>query len=300
MHRLSGPDTRRLIYVSANPFLSQYGVVTLVSFAVLRETYPPTLLKRKAARLRKETGNPNYRSKLEGDGSPREIFVTAIIRPMKMLVALPPVTIMCCYIAIIYGILYILFTTFTFVYVDIYGFNSRGAGLSFIAGGVGNILGLIFTGFLSDRIIQNKQAKGLTPQPEDRLNLIITVPGALLLPLGLMMYGWTAEKHVHWIAPMIGTGLQGFGMMGLFMSVQAYLVDAYSAHAASVTAANAVLRSILGAILPLFGLEVYDSLGLGWGNTLLGLILLGMAPVPWAFGKFGDRIRNNPKFQRPF
>lgn len=226
--------------------------------------------------------------------------MSAIIRPMKMLLLLPPVTVMCCYVAIVYGLLYLLFTTFTFVYEDIYGFNSRSAGLSFIAGGVGNILGLLFTGFLSDRIIGNKKSHGTSPRAEDRLNLIITVPSAILLPLGLIMYGWTADKGVHWIAPMIGTGIMGFGMMGIYMSVQTYLVDAYSAHAASVTAANAVLRSVLGAVVPLFGLELYDALGLGWGNTLLGLILVALAPVLWAFSVFGERIRNNPKFERSF
>lgn len=219
---------------------------------------------------------------------------------MKMLFVLPPVTVMCCYVAIVYGILYLLFTTFTFVYHDIYGFNSRSAGLSFIAGGVGNILGLLFTGFTSDRIIKNKQSRGPEPQAEDRLNFIITVPSAILLPLGLIMYGWTADKGVHWIAPMIGTGILGFGMMGIYMSVQTYLVDAYPAHAASVTAANAVLRSVLGAVVPLFGLELYDALGLGWGNTLLGLILVVLAPVLWAFAAFGEQIRNNPKFKRSF
>ena len=226
--------------------------------------------------------------------------MAAIIRPIKMLFFLPPVTVMCCYIAITYGLLYLLFTTFTFVYQDIYGFNSRSAGLSFIAGGVGNILGLLLTGVLSDRIIKGKQAKGETPQAEDRLNYAITVPSAILLPMGLIIYGWTAEKHVHWIAPMIGTGVMGFGMMGVYMSVQVYLVDAYSAHAASVTAANAVLRSILGAVIPLFGLELYDALGLGWGNTLLGLILLALAPVLWTFAKIGGRIRNSPRFKRSF
>ncbi|KAL1980636.1 hypothetical protein VTN96DRAFT_3887 [Rasamsonia emersonii] len=40
------------------------GVATIVCFLVLRETYAPVLLERKAARLRKETGNPAYQSRL--------------------------------------------------------------------------------------------------------------------------------------------------------------------------------------------------------------------------------------------
>ncbi|KAH8669064.1 major facilitator superfamily domain-containing protein, partial [Xylariales sp. PMI_506] len=267
------------------------GLATLLSFFVLRETYPPELLERKAARLRKETGNDRYQSKLKKQGTPKQLFFEAIVRPTRMFCFSPIVMSLCTYIAVLYGFLYILFTTFTFVYEDNYGFSSEGSGLSFIAGGIGNLLGLASTGIVSDRIMQRKKARGETPQPEDRLSLLITVPAATMLPLGLIMYGWTADKHVHWIAPMIGTAIMGYGMMGVFMSVQTYLVDTYTSYAASVTAANGVLRSLLGACLPLIGLQLYDALGLGWGNTLLGLILVVLAPVLWIFAKMGGRIR---------
>jgi MFS family permease len=148
--------------------------------------------------------------------------------------------------------------------------------------------------------MRRKKERGETPQPEDRLSLIITVPAAILLPVGLIMYGWTADAKVHWIAPMIGTAIMGAGMMALFMSIQTYLIDSYSKHAASVTAANGVLRSVLGAVLPLVGLQLYDALGLGWGNTLLGLILAVLAPVTWIFSRYGQRIRESSKFKQEF
>lgn len=79
--------------------------------------------------------------------------------------------------------------------------------------------------------------------------------------------------------------------------VQNYLLDTYPLYAASVTAAMAVLRSLLGALLPLGGLEMYNALGLGWGNSLLGFISLALIPIPIAFFIFGERIRGrfNPK-----
>ncbi|KAJ9142407.1 MFS general substrate transporter [Pleurostoma richardsiae] len=276
------------------------GAATVASFIILRETYAPILLERKAARIRKDTGCLAYQSRLKKKGTPKETFLTAIVRPARMFIFSPIVTVSCIYIATLYGFLYILFTTFTFVYEDIYGFNARGAGLSFIAGGVGNVLGLGFVGFLSDRTILRHKAQGRDPRPEDRLDPLLTVPSALSLPVGLIMYGWTAAKHVHWIAPMIGTGIMGFGMIGILMIIQTYLVDSYSSYAASVTAANTVLRSLLGALLPLCGLQLYDALGIGWGNTLLGLIMLGLAPVSWLLGKYGERIRKSPKFQKDF
>lgn len=207
---------------------------------------------------------------------------------------------MCMYIAVVYGFLYILYTTFTFVYEDAYGFGSAGAGLSFVASGIGNILGLAYVGILSDGLVKRRTARNLEHDPERRIHPVISVPSTLTLALGLILYGWTAEKRLHWIVPMMGTGIMGFGMIGIFMSVQTYLVDVYKPYAASVTAANAVLRSLLGALLPLCGLHLYDSLGLGWGNTLLGVIALILAPVPWWFYLYGGRIRQSPTFRSDF
>jgi hypothetical protein len=75
------------------------------------------------------------------------------------------------------------------------------------------------------------------------------------------------------------------------MPIQTYLVDAFTLYAASAIAAATILRSILGAVVPLGGLKMYEVMGLGWGNTFLGLVTLVLAPVPWIFWKYGERIR---------
>lgn len=128
--------------------------------------------------------------------------------------------------------------------------------------------------------------------PEDRLSFIITLPGSLTFPLGLFLYGWSAEKEWHWIIPQIGTGITGFGSIIVFTAVQTYLIDAFEARwAASVIGANAVLRGIAGAVIPLAGLRLYDELGWGWGNSLLGFVSLGLAPLPVLLGVFGGKVR---------
>jgi hypothetical protein len=137
--------------------------------------------------------------------------------------------------------------------------------------------------------------------------------GAVLVPSALFVYGWTADYQVHWIAPIIGTALLGAGMFTTFVSLptlvvgwrwrslandmqmpcQTYLVDAYTIYAASVTASATVLRSLVGALLPLAGNAMYDALGVGWGTSLLGFISVAFIPVPLIFWKFGERIRES-------
>jgi uncharacterized protein YqgC (DUF456 family) len=124
------------------------------------------------------------------------------------------------------------------------------------------------------------------------------IPGSLFIPIGLFWYGWSAEKQLHWIMPIVGTGWMAFGMLASFLPIQTYLVDAFSEHAASVTAS--MTSSIIGAFLPLAGPAMYARLGLGWGNSMLGFIALAMLPLPVVFYCYGKRIRTYPMFKVTF
>jgi MFS family permease len=268
-----------------------------MSFIFMRETYEPTLLARRAARLRKETNNPSLRSKFDlTNQTTRDVFLQAIVRPSKMLFLSPIVFSLSLYMGVVYGYLYLLFTTLTLVFQNQYGFSSGNVGLTFLGIGVGSMLGLVIFGLVSDLIVKrmSKRGKG-EMKPEYRLPPLI--PGSLLVPMGLLLYGWTAEKGDHFILPILGTMFVGLGLMAAFMPINLYLVDAYTIHAASAIAASTVLRSLAGAFLPLVGPKMYEALGLGWGNSLLAFIALAMSPATWVFFRYGERIRKSRRFQ---
>lgn len=70
------------------------------------------------------------------------------------------------------------------------------------------------------------------------------------------------------------------------------MVDAFTTYAASALAANAVLRSIFGAVLPLVGQKMYERLGLGWGNSILAFVALIMCPFTWILYRKGEYMRS--------
>ncbi|KAI6299770.1 hypothetical protein MCOR07_003730 [Pyricularia oryzae] len=268
------------------------GVMTIASFIILRETYPAVLLARKAARLRKHTNNPNYRSRLASAVSPAHLFVKSIVRPTRLLLFCPMVTILCTYVAIVYGTLYLLWSTYSFVFGEVYGFSPLATGLVFLPGGIATLLGPPYVAYFSDRTIKRRTKAGYEVTPEDRLPPVISLPGTVLFPAGLLIYGWAVEYGVHWAVPMLGTAVSGFASIPIFIGVQTYLIDAFEEYAASAVAANAVLRGLVGALLPLSGLALYRSLGWGWGNTLLAFLAVLFGPVPVLFGgKYGAMIR---------
>ena len=69
------------------------------------------------------------------------------------------------------------------------------------------------------------------------------------------------------------------------------MIDSFTLYAASALAANTVLRSVFGAVLPLCGLRMYEALGLGWGNSLLGFIAVAAIPVAYLMIKYGEVLR---------
>jgi hypothetical protein len=182
----------------------------------LSETYPPVLLERKAAALRKSTGNPHYRSILERDLPHRELFKRTIFRPLRMLVS-PIVFLLSLYMAFVYGLLYLLFTTISEVFVSIYGFSQGISGLAFLGLGFGMMAGLVAFGIVSDKLLKSMTAKnGGEMKPEYRFPPMFLA--GVLIPAGFFIYGWTARYAVQWVVPIIGTAFVGAGLIGSFVS----------------------------------------------------------------------------------
>lgn len=118
-----------------------------------------------------------------------------------------------------------------------------------------------------------------------------------LIPIGIFIYGWTAEFHTHWIAPNIGTCIFTAGTMIAMQCLQTYVIDTYTRYAASAMSAVNTLRSLCGFVFPLFATQMYKALGLGWGNSLLGFLSIAIGwPVPLLLWKYGPRLRAKSPF----
>lgn len=75
-----------------------------------------------------------------------------------------------------------------------------------------------------------------------------------------------------------------------------YLIDAYTIYAASVLAANSVLRSLFGAAFPLFTTQMYNKLGIHWASSIPAFLALACVPFPFLFYKYGEKIREKCKY----
>lgn len=273
--------------------LAILGGLSLVGgLIVLRETHEATLLRRKAARLREVTGNESYtvasRVNKTGNLSPLAFVGRAVMRPTKMLIFSPIVLCASLYNAVVFGLMFLLFDTFPQVFAETYNFSPGIQGLAYLGFGFGTLLSMVITTKYSDRLM--RQATDTKARPELRLKLMMYFSPAI--PVGFFWYGWAAQTRTHWIVPILGTFVIGFGSLFVMLTTQIYLVDVFDAQAAaSALSAALITRILFGTFLPFCATPLYARLGLGWGNSLLAFLVLGLSPVPFVFYRFGSGLR---------
>jgi MFS family permease len=98
-----------------------------------------------------------------------------------MLILSPIVLALSVFTAVVYGYLYLLFTTITEVFYEEYSFSQGTVGLTYLGIGIGNLVGVLLFAIVSDRIMKKKSASG-EMKPEYRLPPMI--PGAFAIPVG--------------------------------------------------------------------------------------------------------------------
>ncbi|KAJ7591012.1 MFS polyamine transporter [Mycena floridula] len=278
-------------------------IVQVAGLFLLKESYAPLLLERKAARIRatmdQEKGDLRpVRTKFEGaDRRWQTLFSKAMIRPFALFIQEPIIQIIGIYMALVYGIFYLFLTTLPTIFTDVYHESPGIGGLNYLALGIG------LTGFsqvnaryMDKLYVYLKNKNGNVGRPEFRVPAM--VPGSILLPVGLLMSGWSAENKVHWIVTDIGIALVGGSIILVFQSMQTYVVDSYTLYAASALAAVSTLRAIAGFGFPLFAPAMYQSLGYGKGNTVLAAaaIILG-CPAPFLFWRYGEAARMRSRYK---
>ncbi|KAL4974504.1 major facilitator superfamily domain-containing protein [Aspergillus desertorum] len=273
---------------------------TLLAMLVLfvPETYHPVLLKRKAVKLRKETGDKRWIAPIEKmDRSIAQTVLKSLYRPILLLTLEPMCLNLCIFSAILLGILYLFFGAFQLVFGNTYGMELYQRGLCFLGMFVGMSFAIASDPFWRRiyRTLEKKAGKvGEDFQPEWRLPPAIA--GGPLVTIGLFIFAWTIYPHVHWIVPIIGSGFFGAGTVLVYSGVFTFLVDAYPTYAASALSANSFARSSFGGIFPLFGIQMYNRLGYHWATSLLAFLTLVMAPFPYLFFRFGKSIRKKSRF----
>ncbi|KIV96947.1 hypothetical protein, variant 1 [Exophiala mesophila] len=195
-----------------------FAVVGLTYFC-MPEMYPPVLLKWKAQRLRKETGNnklyhPQERIKVDV----KSIVTKQLSRPLIMLITEPMVTCIAFYASFVYAILYLTLAIFPVVFADQRGWSPVISSLPFLGLFAGVICALGINLGNQPRYIRKCRAAQGKPVPEARLPPLAV--GSILMVIGLFWFAWTAAPQHHWILPVVATVFVGAGFNVIFQQCE--------------------------------------------------------------------------------
>lgn len=258
-----------------------------------RETYAPILRRKRAKKL-----------KIPLPPSPPvwaqvKLFVTvALIRPVHMLFTEPIVAFICLYVACEFATLFCFFASVPFVFGGIYHFGPEDVGLVYISIIVGCLIGFC-TIVICDLCFYRPQVARHPPnQVPPEYRLFPAMIGSVLAPVGIFWFGWTARPGVSWASPAVAIMPFAWGNICLFVSTTQYLVDTFhGTTVASAMSANSLARYGLAGAFPLFTVQMYQNLGVGWATSLLGFIAVALLPVPWSLFKFGKAIRARSRYE---
>ncbi|PNP73514.1 hypothetical protein FNYG_13108 [Fusarium nygamai] len=276
--------------------------VTIIPLAFLPETFGPTILARRAKKIRRsavKAGQGNVETyaaiELEAKGW-RNLMSVVLIRPLHMLFTELIVAATATYIALAYSVYYMFFQTYPIVFKGIYGMSNKKSSFMYlpIAGGI--CLGLVIF-FLWDAYYRRCKKAGLTwAQENEYSRLPLACMGGPLLAISLFWAGWTAQSSISWVSPMIAGIPFGAAQLLISIALTTYLGDCYGVYSASAMAAGSCLRNLAGAGLCIAAAPMYTKLGVGWASTLLGVVSVFMCVIPFIFIRYGDTIRQRSKF----
>lgn len=278
-------------------FLIVAGVFYVVLLVLVPETHANTLLKRRAKNLRKKTGDEKYRAICELKiRTLQQVAKDSLLRPFVLLSEVI-VFLITLYMSVIYGLLYMFFFAYPIVYSEGKGWSDSKTGIMFIPMGVGVLVATAVAPFVNrdyNRRAQVYRDRGEIPPAE--LRLIPMMVACWFIPASLFSFAWSSYPRLSWAGPCFSGFGAGVGFCTLYNPANNYIVDSYQHYAASALAAKTFVRSIWGACVPLFTIQMYHRLGYEWATSLMAFISLACCLIPYLFYIYGARIRRFSRY----
>lgn len=151
---------------------------------------------------------------------------------------------------------------------------------------LGGTIGSKSVDIVSNRLEQRRFKNGKEHKPEGRLVM-------LFLPFctagtGLVMYGFTIERTLPWIAPSVGYAMLAFGLTTMGSICLSYNLDAYLVRSGEISVFNNIVRALISfgftELMPTWlegvgAAKAYSILaGILWGLVLFGIPVFFFGP----------------------
>lgn len=277
-----------------------YGALFPLFIFMIKETRATVILRRRAKKLRKDTGKPIYApTELQQTNILRTIAQSAY-RPLFLVFTEPVLAASSIWSAFAFGTVFMFTQSVEVVFVETYGWEVYSTGYVLAAVVIGEVIGWVISLVGIRPYFQSAERNDEAPgRPIPEARLYVSIFGSFIgMSGGMFVYGWTSYPHIHWIAPAIGLAMVGAGIQITISAVADYVVDAYAAsnYAASAISAVAALENVVAGLLPLATMNMYDTLGFQWASSTLGFVALMLSFIPVVLVWKGRLLRERSPF----
>ncbi|PWN28775.1 MFS general substrate transporter [Jaminaea rosea] len=272
------------------------GAVFILEAVLFRETRGSAILTTRAKKLRKDTGDMRFRSPAEVENQGiAQLFRESSLRAVTLLIREPVVSLFGAYLALAWGVIFLFLSVINITFGDIHGWSEGNVGLAYIPLILGCFIGF-GTGLFQDHLYFRKKAenKGVAV-PEARLyGAMIFSP---LFAIGMFIFAWTGYRaDISYWGPLVGLCLILVGIYHVFLAVYSYTGDAYQELGSSAIAGQGLMRNMFAAVTPLFATQMFNGMGVQWAGTLLAILALILAFLPFILFAKGETIRAKSKY----
>ncbi|KAG5817951.1 hypothetical protein H9Q71_001653 [Fusarium xylarioides] len=196
------------------------------------------------------------------------------------------------FLAVYYAVWQMSITAMSSLFEDKYGLTETQIGLTFIANGVGSMVGTLITGKILNidysRFKARHDARTANPNTEDD-HVSVSSPYFPFFNALIMLFGWTIQypHKVHIAVPIVSTFITGWSAVSMQSVVMTYLVDVFHDRSAAASASLNLARCFFAAGGTSFVMPLVNSIGVGLVFTVCvavqGVAVVSLA-VQWKFG----------------
>lgn len=227
------------------------------------------------------------------------------------------------FLAIYYAVWQMSITAMSSLFQSRYGLDEIQIGLTFIANGVGSMIGTLVTGKILDKDYRRAKARheadaahlrevatrdGNAPDfPLERARLRLIPVFSLLQGISILVFGWTIQypNRVHIAFPIISTFITGWTAVSAQSVVTTYLVDVFPQKSAAASASLNLARCLFAAGGTSFIMPMVNDIGVGLAFTVCAIVqaiaLIGIA-IQWKFAaswRSGDEEKRHRQSDDP-
>ncbi|KAL2414873.1 Citrate exporter 1 [Exophiala dermatitidis] len=231
------------------------------------------------------------------------------------------------FLAIYYAVWQMSITALSTLFKERYGLSETQIGLTFIANGVGSMIGTLVSGKILDVDYRRVKAKHEAQSTESAVDMGSTLNRSItdaedsfplekarlrLVPifasaqcLSIILFGWTIQypSRVPIAIPIISTFITGWTVVSTQSVIMTYLVDAFPDRSAAASASLNLARCLFAAGGTSFVMPMVNGTGVGWAFTICALVqaaALSIVALQWKRGGAWRReaARRRRKAQR--